>query len=570
MNTYNVETVISKTGEETISVNGYFLHSKYNPLEEAKRISEENYVPHHVHIVFGYGKGYIIEALSNLFDYDEKIIVIDPLIEQKVLEINKDHTYEERICYWAPEHKNTLSYLINNLSTVRELKVKVVISPQYNKLFAPEIKNILELVRDHQYKNIVNQNTLIAFAESWQKNLLYNIAEISKDFSLKALHKKYDCPVVVASGGPSLTKQIPLLKKHKDQIIIICAGSTINSLRAQGIEPNYVVSVDGGVPNFDHFKDLKLKDPYFIYSLTSHHGIRKSFHEDKGFAFCPTNYPRVTKYIKNKFNIDLPLIVGGGTVAHFSLSIAKYITTGPIAMIGQDLAYTNDLTHAENNKHAKKIDAVEEGKIVYTEGYYGDQVKTTKVFISMQSTFEDVQKFLPHDAELYNCTEGGIKLKGYDQMPFKEFIGKFVADVPIIEDIELKKDVAEQLTNEQLIEIWKQELTIYNQVLRLLVKAKTLLKRNPSKTMFTQGTLKKLDAIDKKLSEKYIEIQLDFLIQPLVLEIQQSYIEKPNETEVEKYERVYNQSEKLYSNLFDLVQQGRDYILEIIETLQED
>lgn len=39
-----------------------------------------------------------------------------------------------------------------------------------------------------------------------------NLYYVHKDQSLKELYNKYDCPVILASGGPSLTKQLPLLK----------------------------------------------------------------------------------------------------------------------------------------------------------------------------------------------------------------------------------------------------------------------------------------------------------------------------------------------------------------------
>lgn len=88
-----------------------------------------------------------------------------------------------------------------------------------------------------------------------------------------------------------------------------------------------------------------------------------------------------------------------------------YITTGPIALIGQDLAYTENLTHANNNKNQKSVDDsyFKKRNAFQVEGYFDDLVMTDYVFYSMKNSFEQIHKKIKHSASIFNCTEGGLK-----------------------------------------------------------------------------------------------------------------------------------------------------------------
>ncbi|PKC53046.1 hypothetical protein RhiirA1_404558 [Rhizophagus irregularis] len=255
-----------------------------------------------------------------------------------------------------------------------------------------------------------------------------NLINLKKDANIKTLRQVYDCPVVIASGGPSLNKQLDLLKSVRDNIILIAAGSTINSLIAEGIEPDYVVSIDGGIPNYKHFQNLKLENAQLIYTMQSHPGVRDAFLNDC-FVTGINGFDAVTEYMEKQLGIDLPVFISGGTVAHLAFNMALYISSGPVALIGQDLAYTDNLTHAAHNINARPIDDkfIKEKEAFQTEGYYGELVWTTKPFYSMKLEFEELVKLGNPDVPFFNCTEGGIKLE--DKIDNK--IAKVLSFVPL-------------------------------------------------------------------------------------------------------------------------------------------
>lgn len=565
MQEFIVEEVNSRQSQPTLKVNEFFVHSKYNPIIEAERIATTYYENHHTHIIFGYGLGYIVDALLPKV-HDGKIIIIDPLIEKGILNISSRHANVEQIIYWDNKQVNTLAYIVSSIAKGLDLKIKIICAPNYDKLFMQEYYEILKYISEYQNKTIVNQNTVILFSEQWQKNLAQNLLPIVRDETLSALHNKFDLPIVVASGGPSLTKQLGLLKQIQDHVIIIAAGSTINSLLAANIEPDFVVSIDGGEPNYNHFKDLRLKKARLIYSVFNHPGIRDSF-KKRAFVFAETSQLPITKYLYKKFNIDIPLITGGGTVAHFAVNIAQMLNSGPIALIGQDLAYTNNLTHASNNKHTQNIDSTNTN-LVWADGYDGEKVLTSRVFMSMKVTFEEMMKFSTPSIPIYNCTEGGIKLKGYEQLPFKKFAERFINKQQLKDLSMIDGKRYSRKSEKEIIAILEEETKILNKLEGILSDALHFLASNHSKTSFNQKVLKKLDKIDRQIETLTKDIQIHFLVNPIVIEIGNCFLEKPNETPEEAYQRVYNQTHTLYTRLLEAIEKSKLNIRQIISLLE--
>ena len=137
-------------------------------------------------------------------------------------------------------------------------------------------------------------------------------------------------------------------------MLLIVSGSTVNTLLKENIEPDYVVSIDSQEVNYNHFKDLKLKHAKLIYSMFNHYKIRESFYND-AFYFVQKNEKALASHLNNIVHTKVEGIYGGESVANYAFTIANYISSGPIALIGQDLAYTDTKSHAENNKHFKMI-----------------------------------------------------------------------------------------------------------------------------------------------------------------------------------------------------------------------
>lgn len=289
---FNIEKMQTKTVFPTLKVNSFFLHSKYNPKKEAEQFASSQYTENHVHILFGLGLGYFADALKDKLTKNDGLIIIDPLFK----EIESLTNRGDYNVISAVTEKN-IETALNNLLNDYNVNVKLICSPNYDKLFPNEYKVVLKTVKDVLSMNTVFFNTVNFFAEIWQENYIRNLFYVFEDDSLTKLENSYNLPVVIASGGPSLTKQIPLLKKVRDKILLIAAGSTVTTLLHYDIEADYIVSVDGSIANYNHFKDSTFKKSKLIYSIRNHYKIREQF-KGPAFSFIPVFEPGVYEHIK--------------------------------------------------------------------------------------------------------------------------------------------------------------------------------------------------------------------------------------------------------------------------------
>lgn len=540
----------TKNEKPNAKVNGYFLHSNYNPEAEADKYIDNNYKEGYLNILFGYGLGYITNAIAKKYGNID-ILVYDPLFSSLNIE-NKDKI-EGIFSDLQDFCKRSEDYIADF-----DRKVNILLSPNYDKIFDREYKEFLDFIRHIQIEDIVNENTIRFFGDLWQGNYIMNLHYVCKDQSLKELYNKYDCPVILASGGPSLTKQLPLLKKMKDKCLIISAGSTINSLLAADIIPDYVVTMDGGESNYLHFKNIKNYDFDLIYGLGNAWKIERDFKGNR-YSFCFYGEDSIQKRIKEGLGKDLPMLSTGGTVAITALEVASKISTGPIAIIGQDLAYTNNKSHAENNNHYSELtDEFFKNDMAFeVEGYYGEPVKTNHQFNSMRKSIEKLYVMLHNQHKIYNCTEGGVKINGIPHLDFAAFCENYMYHTNNIPKLELKNEIDD---NDAIYkQFMSEEIEVYLKIKKLLIKAIQLLKEEKNNTVFSASTLKKLDKIDSKLKEYYPQVIMERIIDPITMDVMRMTIDNQQLETKEKFKQIHKQNMYLYENILEATEKSLKY-----------
>lgn len=570
----NIETIYSKReGLPVFKMAGYLLHSKYDPIKEAEVYVEKHYRKHHLHILFGYGNGYIVQQFAKRITSDEFLLVVEP---NRALEkdIQSTHVNNERIKVAVIEHVDEFEAILQVFIKRFPQGVQFIISPNYDKIYSELCKQCFKKAKDVVFMEKINRNTFNFFAHDWQKNYLLNLVHAFEDEGLQVLEKQFDAPAIIVAGGPSLTKQLPLLEQVREKALIICAGSTINTLLAHHIKPHIVVTIDGGINNYLHFESIDMDDIFVIYSLLVHHQIIDE-HKGKRAFFIPNNMDydmaSLTTQLLNK---HVPSVLSGGSVANFALFIAHRLTSGPICLIGQDLAYTNNQTHAQHNRFYREISEEDKKQrgMFYTEGYFGDEVLTDYGFYSMKTSFEQFASFVDDSNRLFNCTEGGVRLKGYKQIPFKQFIEKYIRfddgrTVFVDQFVQPQKRSQEEW--EVFLERIEREIEKYREVADICKKAIRLLGKNRSNQYFDEHILKKLNKYDRKLDEQLKTGIMQYLLMPIVYHILCEFLPSENETKKEMFHRVYHRSKALYGGVEKAASETVFYLSELRKRIKE-
>ncbi|OEW76433.1 PseE protein [Campylobacter sp. BCW_4332] len=257
------------------------------------------------------------------------------------------------------------------------------------------------------------------------EQFVYNLPKLISHPSYKELLKKRKSAketAIVVSTGPSLTKQLPLLKKYANKATIFCADSAYNILAREGIKPDYVCMLERDEivaecfnNDFGEFD----KDIIFLVASLAHKKTIDYLEKNK------RNYMLILKGQPFARYLDLDdygYINAGMSVSHMAYECAENLGHKNIILIGQDLAYSEDgQTHSKGFIHASWHNGDYErdfGKFT-TLAYGGEgKAESSEIWTLFRQIFENFIFY--SESKTYNCTEGGARIESAIERPFKE------------------------------------------------------------------------------------------------------------------------------------------------------
>ncbi|EOD4835555.1 motility associated factor glycosyltransferase family protein [Campylobacter upsaliensis] len=292
--------------------------------------------------------------------------------------------------------------------------------------YAREQKEILALnsfLMEGFKKSILKQGNDPKDALQGIRQYVYNLDSMIKNPSLKELLAKRGAKFkscVIVSTGPSLSKQLPLLKEVQERVVIFAADSAYPILMQNDIVPDYVCMVERTDFTAEFFKhDFGNKDDKTTFLLASLvHPNAIEYLEKRG-----RNYILIPKHLNFAQYVDLKafaLLSSAASVAHMALALALELEFKELVFIGQDLAYDDvGHSHPKDYQHSANFEseAYEKIKIV---AYGGEGfVESHEIWIFFRQILEDLVKYVV-SAKIYNATQGGARIEGMIEKPFSE------------------------------------------------------------------------------------------------------------------------------------------------------
>ena len=262
-------------------------------------------------------------------------------------------------------------------------------------------------------KDKVMDNTKDKNNRTYLENALINLPLILEGHKIDQAIKNYDHrPVVLVSAGPSLVKQLPLLKKYQHLFTIIAATATYPNLLKFEIEPDYLIAVD--VTNKVVW-DRSLKGKLILDA-----GCDPSTVWDSPEKSLICAHTRIIQDLLNHLGVKVDVLPTGGSVATSAFTFAKLLGSNPIVMIGQDLAYSNGKKRTDGyafdlGEFAEKIN---HENTFYVDAYGGQgKIETDAALLLFKTWFENEIK-LSTGVTFINSTEGGAEINGAASLPF--------------------------------------------------------------------------------------------------------------------------------------------------------
>lgn len=428
----DVKVVPSQSGLPTLRLerNGkpVYLHSPYDPREEGRRWAAGVQAGStDILLVIGVGLGYHVEELAARFP-QARILAFDGgtgLLGWALRSRDLTGLVERpnvTLCV-ETDPLALRQFLYGQVSVFRLNFLKfLAYRPLYDRFGSALVRLHRDLLRAEMVMAL-DRATMVAFGLQWAVNLLRNLPKITRSAPARCLFEPFrGRPGVIVSAGPSLDKNIHLLKEVKDRAVIIATGTALKAILKLGIEPDVVVSIDPGPANYEfHFKDVAVREAALVFEPRVHHSVVAEY---GGPTFVAP--AAGSQWLEQVLGEPLGAIWAGPSVANVAFSLAYLMGLTPIIFIGQDLAYGDGQTHAAGTDYQVEVDWENRPGFIEVEGNLGGKVYTSSIWLDFLEWFEQVFSRIEGPVVI-NATEGGARIRGTEVMTFKEAIQNYVA-----------------------------------------------------------------------------------------------------------------------------------------------
>ncbi len=454
----------AKSGDTNLLFDGSFLHNDVDPKEEALNIygSLSDNFKSSVNVVFGLGLGYLFKRLS--LESRGKIIIYEPSYEilkitLSAVDLSEDLSKENVI---VAADFEALQRAFDKLY-FDDAQVHLCALPSYKNLFPAEYAKLIEELSF--LKGLFASNYLNLFKKcyDWTVSTIDNLPEMLCHEEIESLRGKFaGKPAVIVSAGPSLDKNIDVLKQYEGKALIFCVGTALKTAVKHGITPDFLTVVEHNDCS-TQVSGIDVSEMNLILQPMTHK-VFHNLHTKRKFNYYPNNDFAI-HWLKDIIGVSLADYYNKGTVSLCALFSAKIMGCSPIILMGQDLAYTNGECYAKDSAYgglkcvknettgefevapldmekylssmnypegedaeyiAKlKLDDINQN-LYFVKGQNGEMLPTEPGYATFIRYYENAAKEFGNVVKLINSTEGGAYLEGFEHISLKEALEKYL------------------------------------------------------------------------------------------------------------------------------------------------
>ncbi|MGX40901.1 DUF115 domain-containing protein [Campylobacter coli] len=383
--------------------------------------------------IYGIGNALLIKNLAKHYKH---LFVFESEIELFILALSTIDLSEELKVYKvvlfdcvAKDLEIQIAMIFDQQSILEYLSLyeMFISSHYYLKYYETSILSLNELCIKSASVAIRNADITCFLPLLTHGQFLQNIPSMLESIPFQRIlserKNKFENAIVV-SAGPSLAKQLPLLKAYQDKAVIFCADGALSMLEKEGIIPDYVTNLDCRDLAMKFFQNKEnLKQSIIALECATHPNVVRSLNAENCMIVLRN------KALYQRFNLnDFGYIDTGTHVSHFSYTLALALGFKNIIMIGQDLAFDE-----EGNSHSKGFSYGEQFSGEKTVPTLKAQAYAGKGEVLTHITWNDYRIKLEYlfacnskEAKFYNATEGGARINFTEELSFKECCEKLL------------------------------------------------------------------------------------------------------------------------------------------------
>ncbi|EAK6644924.1 motility associated factor glycosyltransferase family protein, partial [Campylobacter jejuni] len=383
--------------------------------------------------IYGIGNALLIKNLAkhykHLFVFESEIELF--ILALSVLDLSEElKTYQVILFDAAVKDVEIHIAMIFDQQSILEylsLYEMFISSHYYLKYYETSILSLNELCIKSASVAIRNANISCFLPLLTYEQFLQNIPSMLESIPFQRIlserKNKFENAIVV-SAGPSLAKQLPLLKAYQDKAVIFCADGALSMLEKEGIIPDYVTNLDFTDLAMKFFQNKEnLKQSIIALECATHPNVVRSLKAENCMIVLRN------KALYQRFNLnDFGYIDTGTHVSHFSYTLALALGFKNIIMIGQDLAFDEKgNSHSKGFSYGEQFNGEKTVPTLKTQAYAGKgEVLTHIAWNDYRIKLEYFFACNEQKAKFYNATEGGARINFTEELSFKECCEKLL------------------------------------------------------------------------------------------------------------------------------------------------
>ncbi|ENB1880229.1 motility associated factor glycosyltransferase family protein, partial [Campylobacter coli] len=380
--------------------------------------------------IYGIGNALLIKNLAKHYKH---LFVFESEIELFILALSTiDLSEELKVCKIvlfdcvAKDLEIQIAMIFDQQSILEHLSLYEILinASYYLRFYEKQILFLNEMCLKTIGVAVRNANISCSLPLLTYGQFLQNIPSMLESIPFQRIlnerKNKFENAIVV-SAGPSLTKQLSLLKAYQDKAVIFCADGALSMLEKEGIIPDYVTNLDCRDLAMKFFQNKENKTSLNVLSCATHPSL-VHFLDNKSVVLRDDP-------LYQRFNLnDFGYIDTGTHVSHFSYTLALALGFKNIIMIGQDLAFDEEgNSHSKGFDFGEKFSGEENIDKLKVPAYAGKgEVLTHITWNDYRIKLEYLFACNDQKAKFYNATEGGARINFTEELSFKECCEKLL------------------------------------------------------------------------------------------------------------------------------------------------
>jgi hypothetical protein len=362
----------ARSGLATAFLGATALHSNYDPQKEAGR----------------YIASLAIKDNARIF------IFVEPCLGYTVAEIRR--RFSGAFCIalhcspaffgksgadaeWHPRQGAALgAFLAAHIPDDKALDVQLIEWKPAMHAYGRRYADLLSQCAVFLKRAAAGARTAAYFARRWEKNRKKNLVRSGGFLSFSP----GDIPLIITASGPSLETALPLIKAASAFTFILAVSSSAPALLCAGIQPNLVLSIDGGFWAKSHLLEVFRLRRGIPLAIAVNAALPSQYADQPLLLItnpsCAGTFPFLT----------LP---ERGTVSAQALDLALLLSGGPLYFAGLDLTddikshvrpyaldpYIEQGTNRFESFHSRSFDRRQRAKDADSFGVYAAWFKET-------------------------------------------------------------------------------------------------------------------------------------------------------------------------------------------------